>query len=138
MGLPLNKKPFIILHSELVWDYFIVIADTWCQCGTKYIHIKSERAWKGILEGKEQSLAQLLHSHIFFSNGLCLLVVSRGSMAPLREVFLIQHWQQRLCSFFRGGVSGLCKSHEQLWLFQETEHLNGICEQHVTNCLMVT
>lgn len=25
MSLPLNKDTFIIFHSELVWDYFIII-----------------------------------------------------------------------------------------------------------------
>ena len=29
VSLPLNKETFIILHSELVWDYFIVIINIW-------------------------------------------------------------------------------------------------------------
>ena len=29
----LNKEPFIILHSELVWDYFIEMPFIWCPVG---------------------------------------------------------------------------------------------------------
>ena len=94
-----------------------------------YIHIKHEKAEKEILDTEEQSyswLKQYFIGWVLFARSKQRhdsfkrrLPDSAGAYAVLKQ-----------------KLPGLYCPHK-LWLFQEAKHLNGVCEQRVTNCLMV-
>lgn len=89
------------------------------------VHMKPENAWKGILETNKKKFSNI------FPHGLCLLTVSRSAITALRLAVKNNCMVYKLCFLVRAASINSC-------LFHEAKYLNGVSDQHATNCLIMT